>query len=32
MPNIDTSRLPEKPDFAQERKRAKDLLKAVRTW
>jgi ATP-dependent Clp protease adapter protein ClpS/tetratricopeptide (TPR) repeat protein len=31
MPNIDTSRLPEKPDFAQERKRAKDLLKAVRS-
>src|SRR5262245_53412134 len=28
MPN--TSRLPEKPDLAQERKRAKDLLKALR--
>jgi ATP-dependent Clp protease adapter protein ClpS len=31
MPNIDTSRLPERPDLSQERKRAKDLLKAVRS-
>ena len=29
MPNIDASRLPEKPELAQERKRAKDLFKAV---
>jgi ATP-dependent Clp protease adapter protein ClpS len=31
MPDINASRLPEKPDLAQERKRAKDLLKAFRT-
>jgi ATP-dependent Clp protease adapter protein ClpS len=30
MPNINASSLPEKPDLAQERKRAKDLLKAFR--
>jgi hypothetical protein len=31
VPHIDASHLPEKPDLAQERKRAKDLLKALRT-
>jgi hypothetical protein len=31
MPNINASSLPEKPDLAQERKRAKDLLKALRS-
>jgi ATP-dependent Clp protease adapter protein ClpS len=31
MPNINASSLPEKPDLAQERKRAKDLLKAIRS-
>jgi ATP-dependent Clp protease adapter protein ClpS/tetratricopeptide (TPR) repeat protein len=30
MPDTKASRLPEKPDLAQERKRAKDLLKALR--
>src|SRR5262245_7574877 len=29
MPDTNASRLPEKPDLAQERKRAKDLLKAL---
>jgi ATP-dependent Clp protease adapter protein ClpS len=31
MPDINASSLPEKPDLAQERKRAKDLLKALRS-
>jgi hypothetical protein len=31
MPNINASRLPEKPDLAHERKRAKNLLKALRS-
>jgi ATP-dependent Clp protease adapter protein ClpS len=31
MPNINASSLPERPDLAQERKRAKDLLKALRS-
>ena len=31
MPDINASFLPEKPDLAQERKRAKDLLKALRS-
>ena len=30
MPNINASRVPEKPDLNQERKRAKELLKALR--
>jgi hypothetical protein len=30
MPKINAAGLPEKPDLAQERKRAKDLLKALR--
>jgi ATP-dependent Clp protease adapter protein ClpS/tetratricopeptide (TPR) repeat protein len=30
MPDIPASRLPDKPDLEQERKRAKDLLKALR--
>jgi hypothetical protein len=29
--NINASRLPEKPDLAHERKRAKNLLKALRS-
>jgi ATP-dependent Clp protease adapter protein ClpS len=32
MPDTNASRLPEKPDLAQERKRAKDLLKALRDY
>jgi ATP-dependent Clp protease adapter protein ClpS len=31
MPDINASHLPQKPDLAQERKRAKDLFKALRT-
>jgi hypothetical protein len=31
MPDINASFLPEKPDLAQERKRAKDLLRALRS-
>jgi len=31
MPNTGTRRLPEKPDLAQERKRAKELLNALRS-
>ena len=31
MPKLNASSLPEKPDLAQERKRAKDLLKAIRS-
>jgi hypothetical protein len=30
MPNIDASHLPKKPDLDHERKRAKELLKALR--
>ena len=32
MPKIDASRLPERPDLAHERKRAKELFRALRRY